>query len=69
MSVDFALSCRFLRHPLWKLESLFISFSVIRQHAAPYSKTDSTQLLYNVIIVFLLMLLDFHIFLGYCNIA
>ncbi|XP_048777258.2 uncharacterized protein LOC125681279 isoform X2 [Ostrea edulis] len=77
MSEDFVLACKFSfvifsgqnilqifrRHPLWKLDSLLMSFSVILQHSAPYNRTDRTQLLYNLILVFLLMLFDFQMFL------
>ena len=48
-----------LRHPLWKLGSLLLSFSVILQHLASYNRTGRTQLLYSLILVFLLMLVDF----------
>ena len=51
-----------LRQPLWKLESLLMSFSVILQHSAPYNRTGRTQLLYSLILVFLLMLVDFQMF-------
>ena len=58
MLVELVISCRFsfenltgqytcilsilLRQPLWKLESLLMSFSVILQHSAPYNRTGRT---------------------------
>lgn len=42
----------FLRHVLWKLESLLMSLSVILQHSEPYRSTDNTQLLYSLSLVF-----------------
>ena len=39
-----------------------MSFSVILQHSAPYNRTGRTQLLYSLILVFLLMLVDFQMF-------
>ena len=35
---------------------------VILQHSAPYNRTGRTQLLYSLILVFLLMLVDFQMF-------
>ena len=43
----------------WKLDSALISVFVTLQHSLPYSRTDFTLLLYNLIFVFRLYCLDF----------
>ena len=43
----------------WKLDSALISVFVTLQHSLPYSRTDFTLLLYNLIFGFQLYCLDF----------
>jgi hypothetical protein len=71
--VEFVISSRFsfeirigqkilqicLRQLWWKLDSALISEFVTLQYSLPYSRTDFTLLLYNLIVVFRLYCLDF----------
>ena len=52
-----------LRYPLWKLESLSLSSSNSPHHTTALHGTCMTQLLYSLILVFLLMYLNFQMFL------
>ena len=59
----------FLRQLWWKLDSALIHVSVFvtLQHSLPYSRTDFTLLLYNLIFVFGLYCLDFQMGRNLCN--